>query len=195
MCLPSKSVSTDIVFSTPWCHEVYHLLESNQSQYSILKKSIHIRNETYDKCVLWFPDRGSMGTYDVLHYHRSSASEVWKRYCSPRISLLRRTNSDVVRSSNFCLFYVEVSRRTLDVDEQWQLRGHNDETRVQKTETFDSVHIELFFGSSHILNISTLSCSFVIRYERLVNDLNSNPSMMKDSSISSRLIAILRGIP
>ena len=93
-----------------------------------------------------------MGTYDVLYYPRSSASEVWKRYCSPRISLLRRTNSDVVRSSNFCLFYVEVTRRTLDVNGQ---------------------------------------CSFVILFERLVNDLNSNPSMMKDSSISSLLNAIL----
>ena len=109
--------------------------------------------------------------HDVLYYPRSSASEVWKKYCSSRISLLSRTKTDVVRSSNLCLFYVEATRRALDMNESWQIREYNDKIRVKKAKTFDSVHIELFYGESHILRKSTLFCSFMIRFERLKNDI------------------------
>ena len=149
MCLHSKSICTDIVISTSWCHEVYHLLESNQSQYSILWKFILVRNETYDKCHLWVPDRGSTGTSWrlVLSSFFSFRSLQEKLFISDQ-----STKSDVVRSSNICLFYVEVTRRTLDVNESCQLREHIEKIRVKKAKTFDSVHVVLFFGKSHILN-------------------------------------------
>ena len=118
------------------------------------KSPILVRNETNDKCHLWVIDRGSTGTYEVLYYPRSSASEVWKRYCSSRTSLLSRTKTDVVRSSNLCLFYVEATRRALDMNESWQIHEYNDKIRVKKAKTFDSVHIVLFFGESHVLKNS-----------------------------------------
>ena len=62
-----------------------------QSLYSTRQKSILVRNETNDKCHLWVTDRGSTETDDVLYYPRFSASEVWDRYCSSRISLLSWT--------------------------------------------------------------------------------------------------------